>query len=243
MIVYPAIDIRGGRCVRLIEGDFNREIVFDADPADAARRWGSLGAEWLHVVDLDGALEGRTVNAKALAAIRAAIAIPIQFGGGLRSIAAIEAAFTLGIDRAILGTSALRDPDLVASACARWPGRIAVGLDARGGKLEAQGWTAVTDLEPIDVALRLERAGVRHFVVTDIGRDGTLAGPNVQALQTVVDSVKADVIASGGVGALADIEAIRETGAAGAVIGRALYDGRVDLESSIRLARAIETVT
>jgi phosphoribosylformimino-5-aminoimidazole carboxamide ribotide isomerase len=243
VIIYPAIDIRGGRCVRLVEGDFSRETVFDADPVDAARRWADQGAEWLHVVDLDGAVEGRSFNSEAISAIRAAVDLPVQLGGGLRSEAAIESAFKLGVDRAILGTSALRHPDLVATATARWPGRIAVGLDERDGKLAADGWLKATDLSPISVARDLERAGVRHFIFTDIKRDGTLAGPNIKALKELIASIRNEVIASGGVGQIADIEAVRETGAAGLIIGRALYDGRVDLSESIRFARANEAVT
>jgi phosphoribosylformimino-5-aminoimidazole carboxamide ribotide isomerase len=243
VIIYPAIDIRVGRCVRLVEGDFNRETVFDADPVDAARRWAKQGAEWLHVVDLDGAVEGRPVNSEAISAIRVAVEMPIQLGGGLRSESAIEAVFALGVDRAILGTSALRHPDLVATAAARWPGRIAVGLDARDGELAADGWLNATDLTPITVAHELEQVGVRHFIFTDIKRDGTLAGPNIQALSELIASLGSEVIASGGVGQIADIEAVREAGAAGLIIGRALYDGRVDLAESVRVARATEALT
>jgi phosphoribosylformimino-5-aminoimidazole carboxamide ribotide isomerase len=243
VIIYPAIDIRGGRCVRLVEGDFSRETIFDSDPVDAACRWAAQGAEWLHVVDLDGAVEGRSVNSEAISAIGAAVGVPIQLGGGLRTEAAIESAFELGIDRAILGTSALRQPDLVGAAATRWPGRIAVGLDARDGKLSADGWLNATELNPINVARDLEQAGVRHFIFTDIRRDGTLAGPNIEALQELIMSIGSDVIASGGVGKIGDIESVRETGASGVIIGRALYDGRVDLAESIRVARATEALT
>jgi phosphoribosylformimino-5-aminoimidazole carboxamide ribotide isomerase len=243
VIIYPAIDIRRGRCVRLVEGDFSRETIFDADPVDAARRWIEQGAEWLHVVDLDGAVEGRSVNMEAISAIRAAVDVPIQLGGGLRSDAALESAFELGIDRAILGTSALRRPDLVATAADRWPGRIAVGLDSRDGMLAADGWLNATDLSPKIVARELEQVGVKHFIFTDIRRDGTLAGPNIEALRDLVASIGSEVIASGGVGQITDIEAVRGAGASGVIIGRALYDGRVDLAESIRVARATEALT
>ncbi len=242
MIVYPAIDIRGGQCVRLVEGDFSRETVFDANPADAARRWQSLGAEWLHVVDLDGALEGKLTNSRAISAIRAAVDVPIQLGGGLRSIDAIKSAFSLGIDRAIIGTAALRDPDLIKEAASRWPDRIAVGLDARDGKLAAQGWTDSTDQTALEVAVALERVGVHHFIYTDISRDGTLAGPNLEAFDALNKAVRSNVIASGGIGTLADVVAVRELGAAGIIIGRAIYDGRVDLSGAIEAAGATEAL-
>lgn len=237
MIIYPAIDLRDGKCVRLIEGDFSRETVFDADPAAAARRWAEAGAEWLHVVDLDGAVTGRPANLPAIEAISAAVSIPIQLGGGLRSLENLESAFAAGISRTILGTVALEDPDLVAAAVARWGGAIAVGLDARDGKLATRGWLDQSDALTIDVAQALQSAGVRHFIFTDIRRDGTLTGPNLESLQELITAVDADVIASGGVGTLADIEAAREIGAAGAIVGRALYDGRVDLSEAIALAR------
>ena len=237
MIIYPAIDLRDGRCVRLVEGDFSRETVFDDDPAAAARRWADAGAEWLHVVDLDGAVAGRPVNLPAISAIRAAVDMPIQLGGGLRSLANLEDAFAAGISRTILGTVALQDPDLVAAAVDRWGDAIAVGLDARDGKLATRGWLDQSDSLAADVAQALASAGVQHFIFTDIRRDGTLSGPNLETLSDLIATVDASFIASGGVGSLADIEAAREVGAAGAIVGRALYDGRVDLAEAIALAR------
>ena len=237
MIIYPAIDLREGRCVRLVEGDFSRETTFDTDPAAVARRWADAGAEWLHVVDLDGAVAGQPVNLAAIEAICAAVDVPIQLGGGLRSIENLERAFAAGISRTILGTVALQDPDLVASAVNRWGGAIAVGLDARDGKLATRGWLDQSDALAVDVARALAGAGVQHFIFTDIRRDGTLAGPNLESLAELISAVDAEVIASGGVGRLADIEAAREAGAAGAIVGRALYDGRVDLTEAIALAR------
>lgn len=237
MIIYPAIDLRNGKCVRLVEGDFSRETVFDADPAAVARRWAEAGAEWLHVVDLDGAVAGRPVNLPAIEAISGAVSIPIQLGGGLRSLENLESAFAAGISRTILGTVALEKPELVAAAVARWGDAIAVGLDARDGKLATRGWLDQSDALAVDVAQALQSAGVRHFIFTDIRRDGTLSGPNLESLQELITAVEADVIASGGVGTLADIESAREIGAAGAIVGRALYDGRVDLSEAIALAR------
>lgn len=237
MIIYPAIDLRAGRCVRLVEGDFSRETVFDADPASAARRWADAGAEWLHVVDLDGAVAGTPVNLQAIAAIRAAVDIPVQLGGGLRTLANLESAFATGTTRTILGTIALQEPELVVAAVARWGDAIAVGLDARDGMLATRGWLDQSTAQAVDVARTLASAGVRTFIYTDIRRDGTLSGPNLDSLGELIAAVDADVIASGGVGTLADIEATRVLGANGAIVGRALYDGRVDLTEAIDLAR------
>ena len=240
MILYPAIDIRGGRCVRLIEGDFDRETTYDSDPSSAARRWVEAGANWLHVVDLDGAVEGRPVNREAIAQIRASVDVPIQLGGGLRHLTDLEDALGGGIDRAILGTVALRDPELVISAVARWGNRIAVALDARDGRLATDGWLGQTDSSAIEVAQRLAQRGVRHFIYTDIRRDGTLSGPNIEALGELVKKIDADVIASGGIASLEDIKAARATGVTGAIIGRALYDGRVNLGDALALFQRTE---
>jgi phosphoribosylformimino-5-aminoimidazole carboxamide ribotide isomerase len=240
MILYPAIDIRGGRCVRLIEGDFDRETAYDSEPASAARRWVEAGADWLHVVDLDGAVEGTPVNREAVTKIRAAVDVPIQLGGGLRQLTDLEEAFDAGIDRAILGTVALRDPELVISAVARWGDRIAVALDARDGRLASDGWLGQSDSRAVEVAHRLAERDVRHFVYTDIRRDGTLSGPNLQGLRELVEKVEADVIASGGIASLEDISAVATVGATGAIIGRALYDKRVDLAEAIALFRPTE---
>ena len=240
MILYPAIDIRGGRCVRLIEGDFDRETAYDSEPASAARRWVEACADWLHVVDLDGAVEGTPVNREAVTKIRAAVDVPIQLGGGLRQLTDLEEAFDAGIDRAILGTVALRDPELVISAVARWGDRIAVALDARDGRLASDGWLGQSDTRAVEVAQRLAERDVRHFVYTDIRRDGTLSGPNLQGLRELVEKVAADVIASGGIASLEDISAVAGVGATGAIIGRALYDKRIDLAEAIALFRPTE---
>jgi len=236
VILYPAIDIRGGRCVRLIEGDFDRETAYDSDPSAAARRWVDAGAEWLHVVDLDGAVEGKPINREAIANIRAAVDVPIQLGGGLRLLTDLDEALGAGINRAILGTVALRDPELVISAVARWGDRIAVALDARDGRLATDGWLGQSNARAIDVAQRLAQARVRHFIFTDIRRDGTLTGPNLENLIELIEQVDADVIASGGIASLEDLQAVAAVGATGAVIGRALYDGRIDLAEAIALS-------
>jgi len=239
VIIYPAIDIRGGRCVRLIEGDFARETAFDSDPADAASRWAAAGAEWIHVVDLDGSVAGEPVNVNAIRRIRAAVTIPLQLGGGLRNDAHLDAVFDLGIDRAIIGTAAIRSPEFVAAAVARWGTRIAAGLDARDGKLAANGWLEQTDVSAEDAAASLECVGVEHIVFTDIRRDGTLQGPNLPALAGISRRLTtANVIASGGVGTLDDLIAIAASGVSGTIVGRALYDGRVDLAHAIAATRA-----
>ncbi|MGH2614258.1 MAG: 1-(5-phosphoribosyl)-5-[(5-phosphoribosylamino)methylideneamino]imidazole-4-carboxamide isomerase [Thermomicrobiales bacterium] len=240
MILYPAIDSRGGRCVRLIEGDFGRETAYDPDPVVAARRWVAAGAEWLHVVDLDGAVEGMPVNRAAVERIRAAVEVPMQLGGGLRSLTDLERAFAAGIDRVVLGTVALRDPELVISAVARWGDRIAVALDTRDGHLATDGWMGQTAARAVEVAQRLARARVRHFIYTDIRRDGTLTGPNLESLRELVETVDADVIASGGISSIDDILAVSAAGATGVIVGRAIYDGRIDLQAAIAAARPLE---
>jgi phosphoribosylformimino-5-aminoimidazole carboxamide ribotide isomerase len=234
MILYPAIDIRGGRCVRLIEGDFNRETAFDADPSDAATRWADAGATWLHVVDLDGSVAGEPVNLDAISRIRDAVDIPIQLGGGIRTEAHIASALDRGISRVILGTAALRSTALVENAAKRWGDKVAIGLDARDGKLAASGWLEQTDVDAVTFAKELDKLGVRNFIFTDIRRDGTLKGPNIDALREMVRAVRGRVIASGGVGSIDDLDAIEGVGADGAIIGRALYDGRVNLRTAVK---------
>ncbi|MDP8908103.1 MAG: 1-(5-phosphoribosyl)-5-[(5-phosphoribosylamino)methylideneamino]imidazole-4-carboxamide isomerase [Chloroflexota bacterium] len=229
MIVYPAIDIHGGKAVRLVEGDFARETIFDSDPVDAARRWEQAGAAWIHIVDLDGARAGRPVNTDAISRIRKAVGVHLQLGGGLRTMAHMEADLALGIDRIVLGSVALSSPPLVREAVRTFGMRVAVGLDARDGKLAANGWIEQSVVDAVDVARRLRAEGVRTFVFTDIGRDGTLGGPNLSALKEVIDAVDADVIASGGIGSLADLDAVRTLGAAGVIVGRAIYDGTLEL--------------
>lgn len=233
MILYPAIDIRDGKCVRLIEGDFSRETVFEEDPSVAARRWVAAGARWLHVVDLDGAREGKPVNLIAVAAIREAVDVPIQLGGGMRSLDDIGTAFEQGVSRVILGTAVLRNPEIVEEAVRSWNGAIAIGLDARNGLLATDAWLGQSDVSAIETARFLTDKGAQHVIYTDIHRDGTLGGPNLTALSELAASTTAEVIASGGVSSLHDLFEIRATGAQGAIIGRAIYDGRIDLANAI----------
>lgn len=238
MIIFPAIDIRGGRCVRLVEGDFARETAFDADPAEAGRRWVAAGARWLHVVDLDAARGGQPVNTAALARIRAACGVPIQYGGGLRTISHLETVFDLGVDRAVLGTAAIHNDGLVSDATTRWTSQIAAGLDARDGMLAGAGWLEQTAIPATKRAQQLRDLGVEHMVFTDIRRDGTLTGPNLAAMRALAHDLDngAALIASGGVGSLTDVSDVAATGVAGVIIGRALYDGRIDLESALQAA-------
>jgi len=239
MIVYPAIDLKDGQCVRLVKGDMAQATVFNDSPADQARRFADAGASWLHVVDLNGAFEGRPVNAAAVEGILGAFEHPVQLGGGIRSMQTIEAWLTAGVSRVVLGTVAVKDPDLVIAACREWPGRVAVGIDARGCRVAVEGWAEVSDLEARELGLRFEDAGVAAIVYTDIDRDGVLQGPNVAATEALADAVSTPVIASGGVSSLGDLEALAGArGIAGAIVGRALYDGRVDLAEAIR---AVET--
>jgi phosphoribosylformimino-5-aminoimidazole carboxamide ribotide isomerase len=233
VILYPAIDIRSGKCVRLVEGDFARETVFQEQPAVAAKRWAEAGAQWLHIVDLDGAREGRPVNQAAIAAIREAVDTPIQLGGGMRTASDIARAFELGANRVILGTAVLRNPEVVQEAIATWSGAIAIGLDARNGLLATDAWLGQSDVPAVTTAQSLVDQGVRHVIYTDIHRDGTMKGPNLPALSELVAATSADIIASGGVSTLEDLFAIRDTGARGAIIGRAIYDGRIELTTAI----------
>ncbi|HRO16014.1 MAG TPA: 1-(5-phosphoribosyl)-5-[(5-phosphoribosylamino)methylideneamino]imidazole-4-carboxamide isomerase [Paracoccus sp. (in: a-proteobacteria)] len=235
MILYPAIDLKDGACVRLLRGDMNAATVFDTDPAAQARAFQDAGAEWLHLVDLNGAFAGRPVNADAVAAILAAVNIPVQLGGGIRDMATIEDWLSRGVARVILGTVAVEDPALVGRAAAAFPGRIAVGIDARAGRVATRGWAEETEIEAIDLARRFQDAGVAAIIYTDIDRDGAMGGPNIAATEALARAVTIPVIASGGVSSLADLTALRDTGViAGAISGRALYDGAIDLRTALR---------
>ena len=239
MILYPAIDLKDGRCVRLLHGDLNKETVFNASPADQAQQFQKQGFSWLHVVDLNGAVEGRPVNATAVADIMNAISIPVQLGGGVRTMAAIEAWIEAGIDRVILGTVAVKDPALVKAAARQWPEQIAVAIDARDGMVATEGWIGASDLGVIELARRFEDAGVAALIVTDIGRDGAMVGVNVDQVGEVADAVSIPVIASGGIASVRDIELLKaRTGVpiAGAVLGRSLYEGAVDPAQALRIA-------
>jgi len=239
VIIYPAIDLKGGRCVRLVRGAMDRATVFNDDPADQARRFLAAGARWLHVVDLDGAFAGQAVNADAVEAILAEArrtGASVQLGGGIRVEPDLARWLDAGIARAILGTRALEDPDFVAAACRRWPGRIVVGIDARGGRVALRGWAETSDVTAEALARRLSDSGVAAIVHTDIERDGALGGANVAASAALARACRLPVIVSGGVASLGDLEAVRRERLAGAIVGRALYDGRVDLRAALALA-------
>lgn len=237
MIIYPAIDIRDGKAVRLVEGDYDRETVFDSDPLDAALRWQDHGAEWIHIVDLDGARDGVRANASVIERIRARVSCSIQLGGGLRSLADLAEVTALGIDRMVIGSAAVTNPELVREAVHAYGERIAVGLDARDGMLATHGWQSQSEVSAIEAGIRFADMGVQHIVFTDIGRDGRLEGPNVDALVHINNEVRASIIASGGVASLADIGAIRDAGAAGVIVGAALYHNKFTLADAIAASR------
>jgi phosphoribosylformimino-5-aminoimidazole carboxamide ribotide isomerase len=239
VILYPAIDLKDGRCVRLLHGDLNKETVFNTSPADQAQQFQKQGFSWLHVVDLNGAVEGRPVNAAAVADIMNAISIPVQLGGGVRTMEAIEAWIEAGIDRVILGTVAVKDPALVKAAARQWPEQIAVAIDARDGMVATEGWIGASDLGVIELAKRFEDAGVAALIVTDIGRDGAMVGVNVDQVGEVADAVSIPVIASGGIASVRDLELLKARKGvpiAGAVLGRSLYEGAVDPAQALKIA-------
>lgn len=240
MIIYPAIDIRGGRAVRLVQGDYTRETVFDADPLEAALRWQAEGAEWLHIVDLDGARDGVRGNAEAIARIRTEITLPIQLGGGLRTLNDLQEVADLGIDRMVIGSAAVSHPEMVADAVVAFGDRIAVGLDARNGMLATHGWTEQSTITAIDAGIRFAEMGVQHIVFTDIARDGKLEGPNMSALIDMTKAVPTNIIASGGASSPNDVRAIRRTRASGVIIGAALYHKRLSLAEAIRIGKGGE---
>jgi phosphoribosylformimino-5-aminoimidazole carboxamide ribotide isomerase len=238
MILYPAIDLKGGNAVRLLRGDMAQATVFNTDPAAQAKSFAAEGCRWLHVVDLDGAFAGKSVNGEAVRAILKAVSVPVQLGGGIRDAAAIDSWLGAGIARIVLGTAALRDPDLVRRACKAHPGRVAVGIDARGGKVAVQGWAETSDMSAGDLAKALEDAGAAAIIYTDIDRDGALEGVNLDATLALARATRTPVIASGGVSSIADIEKLKSVahlGIAGVICGRALYDGRLDLGRALAL--------
>jgi phosphoribosylformimino-5-aminoimidazole carboxamide ribotide isomerase len=242
MILFPAIDLKDGRCVRLTRGLMESATVFNDDPAAQALAFERAGFQWLHCVDLDGAFAGKAANAAAVAAIRTATRLPIQLGGGIRDMAAIEGWLTAGITRVILGTVALRDPALVKTAARAFPGRVVVGADAKGGRIATEGWAAVSELTPVELVRRFENAGVAAVLFTDVDSDGLLGGVNVAATAALARACRIPVIASGGVGGLADITALlaaREPNIEGVVVGRALYDGRIDAAAALALANGV----
>lgn len=240
MILYPAIDLKDGQCVRLLKGEMTQATVFNDNPAAQARAFVAQGAEWLHLVDLNGAFAGTPVNAAAVEEILDGVDVPCQLGGGIRDMATIEAWLQRGLSRVILGTVAVEDPDLVRKAAAAFPGQVAVGIDARNGRVATKGWAEETDVEVTALARQFEDAGVAAIIYTDINRDGAMQGPNVAATADLARAVHIPVIASGGVSHVQDLIALRDCGAAldGAISGRALYDGKLDLAEAIAVLKA-----
>jgi phosphoribosylformimino-5-aminoimidazole carboxamide ribotide isomerase len=244
MILFPAIDLKNGQCVRLEQGDMARATVFNLDPAAQARSFATQGFEYLHVVDLDGAFAGKPVNADAVERMLKTVTMPVQLGGGIRDLKTVEAWLGKGITRVIIGTAAVRDPAFVKQAAKTFPGRVAVGLDARDGKVAVEGWAETSEVTALEIAQRFEDAGVAAIIFTDIARDGLLKGLNLDATIALADSISIPVIASGGLASIEDVKAIlrpRAKKLAGAIAGRALYDGRLDpaqAQALIRAARA-----
>lgn len=237
MQVWPAIDLRDGKCVRLVQGDYARETVFGDDPAAMARRWIEAGGECLHLVDLDGARDGKLINRAAIQAIRAAVSVPCELGGGIRDEAAIISLLDLGIDRLVIGTQAQKQPVWFRQMCEKYPGRLVLGLDARDGLVATDGWLATSAVGAVDLAREYAKLPLAGIIYTDISRDGLLAGPNLPAMAAMQAAVALPVIASGGVSGPADVTALARAGMAGCIIGRALYDGKLTLADALVAAQ------
>lgn len=231
MIFYPAIDLKDGQCVRLLRGEMDAATVYGDNPAAQAQAFASAGCKWLHVVDLNGAVSGAPVNTGAVEAILATVKIPVQLGGGIRNIDTVRHWIERGVQRVVLGTVAVREPQVVKDACKEFPGQVALGIDARGGKVAVQGWTETSEMEVIDLAKRMEDAGAAAIIYTDIDRDGAETGPNLEATLALADAVSTPVIASGGVSSLADLVGLRDASGDkldGVISGRAIYEGKID---------------
>jgi phosphoribosylformimino-5-aminoimidazole carboxamide ribotide isomerase len=240
MILFPAIDLKNGQCVRLEQGDMARATVFNLDPAAQARSFAAQGFEYLHVVDLDGAFAGKPMNAHAVEAMLEAVTMPLQLGGGIRDLQTVEAWLAKGVARVIIGTAAVRDPELVKGAAKKFSGRVAVGLDARDGKVAVEGWAETSQVTALEIARRFEDAGVAAIIFTDIARDGLLRGLNLDATIELAERISIPVIASGGFASIEDVKALltpRAKKLAGAIVGRALYDGRLDASAALALIR------
>ena len=239
MIIFPAIDIRGGKCVRLLKGDFEKETVFSDKPEEMAKKWQAQGAEFLHLVDLDGALAGKSQNLATVEKILAAVDIPVELGGGIRTMENIDDVLALGVRRVILGSVAVCNPELVREACAKYGDRIVVGIDAKDGIVAVDGWGVSGDVEATALAKEMKKAGVRTIIYTDISRDGTLSGVNVEATAKLARESGVAIVASGGVKSIADIEALKpyeKAGIAGVIVGKSIYMGTLDLAEAIEIA-------
>ncbi|MDO8323849.1 MAG: 1-(5-phosphoribosyl)-5-[(5-phosphoribosylamino)methylideneamino]imidazole-4-carboxamide isomerase [Phenylobacterium sp.] len=239
MILYPAIDLKDGQCVRVLHGDLTTATVFNASPADQARQFVESGFHWVHVVDLNGAVQGRAINEKAVEAILESVSIPVQLGGGIRSMKDVERWIEAGVSRVILGTIAVTEPEIVKACAREWPEQIAVSVDVRAGKVATQGWTESSDLDAVTVSKRFEDAGVGALIITDIDRDGTVMGFNVEAFGAIADAVNIPVIAAGGLASVDDIVRLRARKGvpiAGAVLGRALYNGAINPAEALQVA-------
>ncbi|MBI1247438.1 1-(5-phosphoribosyl)-5-[(5-phosphoribosylamino)methylideneamino]imidazole-4-carboxamide isomerase [bacterium] len=236
MQIWPAIDLLGGKCVRLQQGDYNRETVYGDDPAEMAKRWVAEGADCLHLVDLDGAKDGSLKNREAISAIVAAVDIPCEVGGGIRSEETISQLLELGLTRLVIGTKALREPDWFAEMCEKFPGKLVLGIDAKEGMVATDGWLEVSSTSAIDLAKTYEHLPIAAIIYTDIATDGMLAGPNVEAMQAMKQAVKLPVVASGGVTSVEDVKNLAVAGLDGAIVGRSLYEGRLTVKDAVQAA-------
>lgn len=239
MKIYPAIDIKDGKCVRLLRGSFDDVTVYGDNPAEMARKWESLGSEYIHVVDLDGALKGHGVNAEAIKEICKAVNVPVQTGGGIRSISDIEAKLECGISRVIIGTKAVSDAEFVKEAVKRYGDKIVIGIDAKDGMVAIEGWEKTSKYQAVEFAKKMEEIGVKTIIYTDIATDGTLMGPNVDAMREMVNNTNMDIIASGGIGNIEHIKALIPTGVEGVITGRALYTGNINLCDAIKAGKGV----
>lgn len=237
MRIYPAIDIKDGQCVRLLKGRFDKITVYGNDPAEMAKKWESLGGEFIHVVDLDGALAGHGVNAEAIKKICESVSVPVQTGGGIRTMADIEDKLACGISRVIIGTKAVSNPEFVKEAVEKYGDKIVIGIDAKDGMVAIEGWEKTSEFKAVEFAQKIADMGVKTIVYTDIATDGTLAGPNLAAMQEMVDNVNIDVIASGGIGNIEHIRSLVPVGVEGVITGRALYTGDLDLAEAIEIGK------
>ena len=244
MLIIPAIDIKDGRCVRLYQGEMDKDTIYYESPVEAAKHWAEQGAELLHVVDLNGAVEGRPVHKQEVTAICLGFGVPVELGGGLRSLEAVEESFALGVDRVVLGTAAYENPDFLRAVCNKYPGKIIVGIDAREGRVAIKGWKKDTSMDAAELAERCEKEGASRIIYTDISRDGTRLGINTEETLRVARAVRVPIIASGGVASLDDIrrlKALEKDGVEGVIVGRALYSGAFTLWEAIRIGSAGET--